>query len=137
MKEQIYSKTWVNQIKKLLCKLNLEDLWTKQAEANKNAYKTTIGIRLNEYFREEWINSAKHSHKGKKYLELARFDPKLKLYLNFVVNDKTIGHILKLRTCNHTFSVEIDRYQNRKTYEECICKYCDQHEIEDLFHVII
>ena len=69
------------QIKKLLHKLQLQDLWTKQAEANRNVYKILIGTRLDEYFREEWINSAKHSHKGKNYLELARFNCKLKPYL--------------------------------------------------------
>ena len=61
------------------------------------------------------------------------------MYLNSVpgLNDKSIGHILKLRTGNHTLSVEVDRYQNRKTYDECICNSCDKQEIEDLFHVLV
>ena len=54
-----------------------------------------------------------------------------------MVKDKSIGHMLKIRTCNHTLSVEIDRYQNRKTYDECICKACDLNQVEDLFHVIV
>ena len=33
--------------------------------------------------------------------------------------------------------MEIDRYKNRKIYEECICKSCNGQEIEDLHHVIV
>lgn len=58
-------------------------------------------------------------------------------YLDFVVNDKYIGHMLKTRTGNHTLFAEVDRYQNRKRYEEYSCKSCEQQEIGDLFHVII
>ena len=135
--EPLYSKTWVCQIKRLLHKLQLEDLWRNQSEANRKIYKTLVDIRLSAYFREQWIDSAKHSQKGKNYLELARFEPNLKPYLNFIVNNKSISHMLKIRTCNHSLSVEVDRYKNRKTYKECICKSCDLDQIEDLFHVII
>lgn len=31
---------------------------------------------------------------------------------------------------------EIDRYQNKK-YEECFCKSCEQHDIENLFRVLV
>ena len=135
--EQTFSKTWVWQIKKLLHKLKLEKLWIEQYNIDRTTCTKLINVRLNEYFREEWINSAKHSHKGTNYLELSRFDPNLKAYLNFVGKDKSVGHMLKLRTGNHSLSVEIDRYKNRKTYEECICKSCDCQDIEDLFHVIV
>ena len=45
--------------------------------------------------------------------------------------------MLKIRTGNHSLSIEIDRYKNRKTYEECICKSCKEQEIEDLYHVVV
>ena len=135
--EKNFTKTWVWNIKKLLYKLKLEDFWTQQDDAKRTTWKLHINKRITEYFREEWINSAKHSHKGNNYLELARFEPHLKDYLNFVVKDKSVGYMLKIRTGNHTLAVEIDRYKNRKTYEECICKSCKQQEIEDLYHVIV
>ena len=135
--EPYYSKTWVSKIKKLLHKLQLDELWLKQYDTDRNISKILIDKRLNEYCREEWISSARHSHKGNNYLQLARFELGLKMYLNFVVTDKSIGHMLKIRTGNHTLSVEVDRYRNRKTYDECICKSCEQEEIEDLFHVIV
>ena len=73
------------------------------------------------------------------YLELSRFEPNIKAYLNFIVSDKSVGYrpMLQVRTGNHTLAVEIDRYQNRNTYEECICNSCKQQDIEDLFHVIV
>ena len=54
----------------------------------------------------------------------------MKNYLNLVVNDQSVSKMLNIRTGNHTLSVEIDRYRNRKTYEECICKSCDEEKIE-------
>ena len=50
---------------------------------------------------------------------------------------RSVNKMLKLRTGNHTLSTEIDRYCNRKAYEECICKACDENKIEDLYHVIV
>ena len=77
----------------------------------KNCIIFLTNKRLAEYSREQWINSAKHSHKGRNYLELARFEQSPKSYLNFLVNDKSVGYMLKIRTGNHTLSVEIDRYK--------------------------
>ena len=59
----------------------------------------------------------------------------LKPYLNFTLSDKSVANMLKLRTGNHTFSVEIDRYRIRKTYDECICNNCGEEKIEYLYHV--
>ena len=129
------SKTWCSQIKNLLYDLKLEELWINQSKKHEKNYKAIVDIRLIEHFREEWINSAKHSQKGLNYLELSRFDCKLKTYLNFTVDDKSVIEMLKIRTGNHSLSVEVDRYCNRKAYEECICKSCDGRRIEDLFHV--
>ena len=49
----------------------------------------------------------------------------------------TLICMLKIRTGNHTLSVETDRYKNRKTYQECVCKSCKEQEIEDVHHVIV
>ena len=100
-------------MKKLLHKLHLNDVWTKQYEIERNLSKFLINKRLTEYFREQWISSAKHSHKGNDYLELSRFERNLKPYLNFILNDKSVEIMLKTRTGNHTLSVEIDRYNNK------------------------
>ena len=114
MGNPFYSRTWCSRIKDLMYKLRLEELWINQHKIEKNIYKKSIDIRLTEYFREEWINSAKHSRKGLNYLELSRFNCKLKPYLNFIANDKSVEDMLKIRTGNHSLSTEIDRYRNRK-----------------------
>ena len=132
-----YLNTWCWQIMKLLQELNLENLWMNQDKENAVNYKFIINTRLKEYFREQWIQSAKHSHKGLNYLELALFNSELKSYLNLIINDQSVLNMLKLRTGNHTLSVEIDRYRNRKTYEECICNLCNYGNIEDIYHVIV
>ena len=137
MEDKIYTKTWVWRIKKLMHELKLNDLWDEQYNIERNLILSLSNIRLAEYSREQWINSAKLSHKGRNYLEIAKFKPSLKSYLNFLVNDRSVGYILKIRTGNNTLSVEVDRYKNRKTYEECICKSCNEQEIEDLYHVIV
>ena len=66
--ERNFTKTWVWQIKKLLHKLQLEELWIKRYDVERTTFKYTINKTLTEYFREEWINSAKHSHKGNNYV---------------------------------------------------------------------
>ena len=137
IEEKHFLNTWCWQIKKLLEELKLEALWTNRNNYDQHSYKVIINTRLKEYFREQWIESAKHSHKGLDYLELSLFDCEMKKYLNFIVNDQSVLKMLKIRTGNHTLSVEIDRYRNRKAYEECICKSCDEEKIEDLYHVIV
>ena len=121
----------------LLNKLKLNDLWDNQLSANRKFYQATINNRLKNYFREQWIESAKCSNKGLNYLELSLFNCERKPYLNFIMNDRSVNKMLKIRTGNHTLSTEVDRYRNRKTYEECICQACDTNRIEDLYHVFV
>ena len=61
----------------------------------------------------------------------------MKHYLNFIMNDKSVIQILKLRTGNHILFVETDRYKNRRTYNERTCNLCSMQKIQDLHHVII
>ena len=96
-----------------------------------------VKTRLTNHFREMWINSARHSHKGLEYLELSRFDCEIKPYLNFILRDRSIIKMLKMRTGNHILSVEIDRYNNRKLYEERLCTLCNLRKIQDLYHVMV
>ena len=132
MDEKQCSKTWCQQIKALLHKLKLSDLWDNQLNANKLHYQKMINNRLVDYFRELWIDSAKSSNKGMNYLELSLFNCDRKPYLNLIMNDRSVNKMLKIRTGNHRLSTKIDRYRNRKTYEECICEACDTNKIEDL-----
>ena len=46
----------------------------------------------------------------------------MKPYLNFTIKDKLVNNMLKLRTGNQTFSVEIDHCRYHKNDDECICK---------------
>ena len=71
MEEQCFDNTWCSLIRKLLCDLNLGDLWLNQDSHEKLNYKYKIDTHLKDYFREKWIISAKTSHKGTDYLEMA------------------------------------------------------------------
>ena len=140
IEHKCYRDTWSWHLKKLLCDLKLENLWTNQANINKSnqkMYKNEINMRLTEHFRELWIKSAKHSHKGLEYLELSMFNCEMKKYLNYTTNDKSIIQMLKIRTGNHTLSVETDRYGDRRAYHERICNLCNTQKIQDLYHVLI
>ena len=137
VEESNYSKTWCWQIKKLLYELNLERLWENQNDKGNINYSNVINIRLKEHFREQWIKSAKNSHKGLDYLELATFECGMKSYLNFITKDKSVLSMLKLRTGNHKLSIEIDRYRGRKAYNECVCQACNTGDLEDIYHVIV
>ena len=140
IEEGCFTDTWCWHIKTLLYELKLEDLWINQTNIEKlnyNSYKNIINIRLTEHFREIWIKSAKHSNKGLDYLELSLFNCDMKHYLNFIMNDKSVIQMLKLRTGNHILIVETDRFKNRRTYNERICNLCSMQKIQDLHHVII
>ena len=93
----------------------------------------STGLLYNVQCREKWINNTKNSHKGLDYLEISIFNNEPKSHLNFTINDKSVASMLKLRTGNHTFSVEIDRYRNRKTYDECTlvsAKNCEEEKLK-------
>ena len=110
----------------------------KQYENDRNISKILGDKRLNECFREEWINSAKHCHKGRNYFKLARCEPSLKVYLNFCCKWEIYWtHVENKNWQPYTLSVKVDRYQNRKTYDEFICKSWDQMSIKNLCHIII
>ena len=79
----------------------------------------------------------KNSHKGLDYLELSQFDCNIKMYLNFIMNDKSVLQMLKIRTANHTLAVETDRHGHRRDYEDRICNLCNTDDVQDLFHVIV
>lgn len=134
---KIAGNTWCWRTKKLLTKLHLDQIWIEQCGNQNVNYKTTIKRRLNDFFREQWINSAKHSHKGLNYLELCRFEDNLKVYLTLNLEINALVIVLKFRTGNHELAAEIGRYRNRKEYEDCICDLCDGSKIEDNFHFIV
>ena len=100
-------------------------------------YKYKIDTRLKDYFREKWIISAKTSHKGTDYLEMALFSCETKQYLNFIMNDKSVNKMLKWRTSNYNLLVETQRAKNRKPYEERICNLCRTGKVQDIYHVFV
>ena len=125
--------------KNLLYELKLEKLWGNQDREEKINYYSIIQTRLTEYFREQWIKSAKHSHKGLDYLELTMFNCDMKPHLNFIMEDRSVLSTLKIRTGNHELSIEVDCYRNRKVYNECICNACNTGEVEDIqaYYVLV
>lgn len=128
-----FRNTWCYRMNNLFRKIHLHEI--DKLELN-NKTKKMINNFLTNYFRSEWINSAKNSNKGIKYLEICRFECDLKQYLKTSNNNNKFEDILKLRTGNHTLAAETGTYQNRKTYKDCICKQCDLDETEDAFHFI-
>ena len=123
-------------MKKLLQQLKLEELWTNKRKKDEISYESIINTRLGEYFSEQWLNSGKDTHKGSHYLELTLFNCEMKPYLNFIIKDTSVLDTLKLRTGSHKPSIEIDKYRNRKAYDECPCNYVIMKKIEDIYHVI-
>ena len=96
-----------------------------------------IDTRLKDYFREKWITSAKFSHEGLEYLEMALFNCETKQYLNFIMRNKSVNIMLKWRTSNHNLLVETQRCRNRKPYEERLCNMCNTRKIQDMYHVMV
>lgn len=118
------SYTWCWRIKKLLNKLNLEELWNNQDFIEKKEVFKIIDERLNSYFREEWIKSAKHSHTGLNYLEMCRFEHDTKTYLNLSVKFKDVITLLKMRTGNNDLAVTTGSYKRRLEYADRLCNTC-------------
>ena len=129
-----FRNTWCDRILKLIRKTQL--LQFKDCDSFDKISKNVINTVLIEYFRRTWIDSAKNSNKGLRYLELCRFQCEVKQYLCLNGDKIKINNILQLRTGNHTLAAEIGTYQNRSTHNNFICKFCDKNEIEDIFHFI-
>ena len=129
-----FRNTWCSRIDKLVHKIDLKNIQSMEYSGKS---KKIIDNALIEYFRREWIDSAKHSVKGLRYLELCRFQCQLKPYLAISNSRNKICSVIKLRTGNHTLAAEVGTYQNRSTYKDCICKFCDLNKIEDIFHFIV
>ena len=103
---------------------------------NRKSFLINLKIRLMEYFRTQWITTAKNSHTGLDYLELTQFECNIKHYLFFNFDLHEVKEILKLRTVNHDLAVRTDVYKSRLRYEERICKFCKLHKVENLHHFL-
>ena len=134
VENKAYRSSWYVRISKLFDKVNCSEI--KSFECTGKS-KKLIANALIEFFRKDWIDSAKHSNKGLMYLELCRFQCELKPYLMDGGDKIRINNIVKLRTGNHTLAAEVGTYQNRNTYRDCVCKLCDQEETEDIYHFIV
>ena len=134
MENTSYRNTWYARVSKLFNKVHFTE--TQSSEYSRNIKKLINNV-LTEYFRKDWIDSAKLSNKGLKYLELCRFQCELKPYIMDSRDKTKIDNIIKLRTGNHTLAAEVGTYQNRTTYKDCICKFCDLEENEDIYHFIV
>jgi len=132
--KKLFHNTWCNRILKLMEKIHLQKL--QNIDIYDKRYKTVVNNRLTEYFRSEWINSAKNSNKGLRYLELCRFQSDMKQYLCLVDEKIKTDNILKLRTGNHTLAAEVGTYQNRSTHDDFTCKLCENDVTEDIYHFV-
>ena len=133
---QMFHNTWLFRIQKIFTKLNLEEVWNLDNLVDHVNYNRIFDNTLIEYFRQEWIKSAKNSNKGLNYLELCRFECNPKQYLNVTGGLRQTIPILKMRTGNHALAAEVERYKNRKNYQDRLCSNCDNNEVEELFHFI-
>ena len=85
-----FHNTWSHRIRKLFKKVHLLEVLNLPDLLDNVNYKRKINNRLEDYFREEWIDTAKNSNKGLDYLELCRYECNLKRYLNLTNDSKKI-----------------------------------------------
>ena len=137
LKEHLFEKCkWSEKIKSHLDQLGLGYMWVEQDVIDTKLSKAIINLRINDQSRQEIYEAMHNRKKGKLYSALkSKSDwENIPPYLNKLPL-KEAFYILKIRTSNNNFPVELGRH-TKIDYNLRICPLCKK-DIGDAFHYLL
>ena len=137
LKEHLVEKCkWSANIKLQLEQLGLGYIWLEQDIIDTKLSKSIINLRINDQSKQELYESMQISNKGKLYSALKYKSDweNIPPFLNKLHLKEAI-YILKIRTSNNNFPVELGRH-SRIDYNLRLCPFCLK-DIGDGFHYLL
>lgn len=130
---QIESK-WINYIRAILNEAGRGDLWVRQFVSIPLCTGKIVKCILKDQFFQSWNDSLQNSSKGRNY-SLFKDNINCENYIK-TLNSINVINMLKFRTGNHKFPVEVGRWNNVDISERK-CHLCQTSSIGDEFHYLL
>ena len=131
-----YQCKWIKYIKQILDSTGFSDIWLNQSTNLSKHPQLLVKQTLKDNFLQDWNSQLQNSSKGKQY-NLFKDTIIREPYLTLILRHMCIP-ILKFRTSNHKFPIELGRYTNRCVpYCDRKCTLCTTTDLGDEFHYLL
>ena len=130
-----FESKWLKCIKEILCDAERPDLWDKQNDICSKNISKIIKPRLIDQYKQSWHSSLQESSKGRNY---ALFKDRIELETYFLkLQPKHYIPIVKFRTGNHYFPVEVARWDRDAPPSKRKCRLCENNDVGDEYHYLL
>ena len=124
--------SWIKQVKNILVKCGLINIWDSQSFPNDKWLKLTIKQKLKDLYINSWFSKIENNDSCHTY-RLIKKKFGLEKYL-IQTPPALLKYMIKFRTNNHRLPIEVGRWSNLETRER-ICNLCNS-SIGDEYHYI-
>ena len=131
---------WLEYIKSIIIECGLSYVFTRQLEFDlkwlKNTFLNQIKVALKSLILQKWGNEVENASKCFYYRHF-HSKPTLQKYLKILPENAWLP-ILKLRTANHKFPIEIYSWSiTFKDRMKRLCTLCQTGEVGDEYHYVL
>ena len=124
---------WIKFVKNLLCSLGFPVVWYSQNFVNANWLVTAVNQKLKDLFIQSWTSKINIESESNVY-RIFKMNFEQSAYLKLLPNNLS-KVLLKYRTRNHRFPVEIGRWRSIP-YNERLCSFCER-DVGDEYHLLL
>ena len=124
---------WAFQIKELLNKIGMANVWFQQNEIEISYYH--IKQRIIDLYHQTWYTEINNSSRLSTY-SLFKHTFECEKYLDYISEDKYRIAYARFRCSSHDLLVETGRYTNIPRNER-ICKNCTMNVIDNEYHLLL
>ena len=129
-----FESKWINHIKGILNEAGRPDIWHAQSDISSNNISKIIKAHLIDQNTQNWHSSLQNSSKGRNY-EAIKDNIVLEPYFLKLQPNHYIP-LVKFRTGNHRFPVEIYRWEGIPLSERK-CTLCNSNDIGDEYQYLL
>ena len=124
---------WAYQIKSMLDKIGLSNIWIQQFEIS--IPYNLIKQRIFDMYKQSWYSSINNSNRLEMY---SRFKHEFAMEnnLDFIKEKKYRFALTKFRLSSHDLAIERGRYENIARNDR-ICIFCNGHLVENEYHFLL
>ena len=124
---------WAFQVKCILDKLGLSNLWNKNL--NTNISYQPIKQRLFDQYNQTLMTEINNSNRLRLYKRFKE-NNEYEVYLDVIKNNKMQRTLSRFRMSSHDLAIEIRRYTGVDRHER-ICTKCNMNLTEDEYHFLL
>ena len=126
---------WAFQIKNILIKIGMNNLWQNQDNLPNNLNYKNIKQRIIDIHMQNWYTIINNSRRLSSYC-IYKHEFNSEKYLNCIKTNKYRIALSKFRLSSHNLEIETGRHTNIAR-EDRKCKICNTNAIENEYHFLL